>query len=146
MSLAFRMVRITPDISIPDEEVRLSFVRSSGPGGQNVNKVSSAVELRFDAGHSSVLAEDVKQRLAKLAGSRMTAGGELIIAASRHRTQKANRDDAVARLVDLIRRAVRRPKPRVPTGPTRAARQRRLEGKKLRGQTKRLRRGPEASP
>ena len=140
------MIRITRNIAIPDDEVRLSFVRSSGPGGQNVNKVSSAVELRFDAARSSVLAEDVKERLAKLAGSRMTAGGELIIAASRHRTQKANRDDAVARLATLVRRALARPKARVPTRPTRAARQRRLEGKKLRGQTKRLRRGPEASP
>ena len=134
------MIRVTPKISIDEREVNESFVRASGPGGQNVNKLSTAVQLRFDVRHSPSLPRDVAARLEKLAGTRLTREGVLVIIAQRHRTQARNRDDALDRLVELIRRAAIPPLPRRPTKPTRASRERRIEGKKLRGDVKKLRR------
>jgi ribosome-associated protein len=123
-------------------EISLDFFRSSGPGGQNVNKVSTAVRLRFNLRGTHVLPEGVKARLAALAGSRLTAEGFLVIEAQRHRTQEGNRRDALSRLDELIERSWRPPAPRRPTKPTRAARQRRLDEKKERGATKRWRARP----
>jgi ribosome-associated protein len=137
------MIRITRDISIDEEEIREVFIRASGPGGQNVNKVSTAVQLRFDVANSPSLPDAVKARLRHLAGSRMTESGELIIEARRFRTQLRNRQDALERLVALIRKAAERPKPRRRTKPTRASKERRIDAKKRRGETKR-RRGPVA--
>jgi len=132
-------INVNPNLSIDEDEVLLSFVRSSGPGGQNVNKVSSAVELRFDAANSPSLPGDVKRRLRALAGSRMTRDGVLTIDARRHRTQTQNRQDALERLVDLLARAATAPRPRRKTRPTAGARRRRLEHKKHRSATKSLR-------
>ena len=133
------MIRVTRHISLDDEEIRFAFVRASGPGGQNVNKLASAVQLRFDAAGSPSLPAAAKARLKRLAGRRMTAEGVLVIDARRHRTQKANRADALDRLVKLIRRAAAPPKRRIPTSPTAASRIRRLDAKKRRGRSKRLR-------
>jgi ribosome-associated protein len=134
------IVRVTAKISIDEREIEEDFVRSSGPGGQNVNKLSTAVQLRFDVEHSPSLAPDARARLARLAGSRLTRDGVLVIIAQRHRTQIRNRQDALDRLIDLIRRAAVAPRPRRATKPTKASRERRIEGKKLRGGIKRLRR------
>lgn len=134
------MIRITRSISIDESEIEETFVRSSGPGGQNVNKVSTAVQLRFDVAHSPSLPGDVRERLVKLGGSRITEDGVLVIDARRYRTQKRNREDALDRLVKLIRKAAVRPRKRKPTRPTRAAKQKRLERKKQRGEIKRKRR------
>ena len=133
------MIRITPDITIDDSAFSVRFIHASGPGGQNVNKVATAVQLRFDVTRSS-LSADVRIRLARLAGKRMTEGGVLIIDARRFRSQERNRQDAVERLVTLLRQAARPPKPRKKTRPTTASKMRRLESKRRRGDTKRQRR------
>jgi ribosome-associated protein len=135
------MIRVTPSISIDESELSFDFVRSSGPGGQNVNKVATAVQLRFDAARTTAFGEDVFARLKKLAGSRMTREGVVIITAQRYRTQERNREDAVDRLVRLVARAAYPPRKRKPTRPTRAAKERRLDEKKRRAQKKRQR-GP----
>ena len=134
------MIRVTAHIDIDEREIEEQFVRASGPGGQNVNKLSTAVQLRFDVRHSPSLPDDVRARLERLAGSRLTRDGVLVIIAQRHRTQARNRQDALDRLVDLIRRAAIAPIKRRPTKPTRASRERRIEGKKRRAGVKQLRR------
>ena len=133
------MIRITDHISLDEREIEESFVRSSGPGGQNVNKLSTAVQLRFDVRRSPSLPNDVAIRLMRLAGSRLTKDGVLVIVAQSHRTQERNREDALARLVELISRAAVPPTPRRPTKPTKASRARRLEAKKRRSGIKGLR-------
>jgi ribosome-associated protein len=133
------MIRITDNIAIDERDLEERFVRGSGPGGQNVNKVSTAVELRFNVSSSS-RPSDVKQRLVALAANRMTAADVLVIASREHRTQGQNREAARARLVALLRRAARRPKKRTPTKPRAGARERRLRSKSLRGKAKELRR------
>jgi ribosome-associated protein len=134
------MIRVTAHISIDEREVEESFVRASGPGGQNVNKLATAVQLRFHVRASPSLPPAVRERLERLAGARLTGDGVLVITAQRHRTQARNRQDALERLVDLIRQAAIEPRPRRPTKPTRAARERRVEAKKHRSGLKRLRR------
>ena len=134
------MIRVTGTITIGEEEIHQQFIRASGPGGQNVNKVATAVQLRFDVGHSSSLPEDVRERLTRLAGKRITREGYLIIDARRFRTQEQNRQDALARLVGLIRQAAQRPKVRKKTKPTAASTERRLESKHHRSKIKYLRR------
>ena len=129
-------------LAIPEGEYTLSYVRSPGPGGQNVNKVASACELRFYVGKSVLLNEAGRQRLRALAGRRLTLNDEIVIEAHRHRGQEANRRDAIGRLEELILRAMRPPKVRKPTRPGRAAKARRLEGKRLRKEKKRLRGRP----
>jgi len=133
------MIRITDHISIEDSELEERFIRSSGPGGQNVNKLSTAVQLRFDARHSPSLDNDVSVRLQRLAGKRLTRDGVIVIIAQRHRTQERNREDARERLFELIRQAAIAPVPRRATRPTKASRERRLEGKKHRATIKGLR-------
>ncbi|MCK4624457.1 MAG: aminoacyl-tRNA hydrolase [Phycisphaerae bacterium] len=133
------MIRITRDIAIDEGEIREEFIRASGPGGQNVNKVATAVQLRFDVGQSASLPDDVRERLIRLAGRRMTSDGVLIIEARRFRTQQRNRQDARDRLVELIRKAAKKPKPRRKTKPTLASKKRRLETKRRQSQTKRMR-------
>jgi ribosome-associated protein len=126
------MIRITPHISIDESEFEESFVRASGPGGQNVNKLATAVQLRFDVRSSPSLPPEVRERLERLAGARLSRHGVLVITAQRHRTQGRNRQDALDRLIDLIRRAAIEPRLRRPTKPTKASRQRRVEAKKHR--------------
>lgn len=134
------MIRVTPAIAIEDSAIEFEFVRSSGPGGQNVNKVATAVKLRFDVSGAAGLPEYVRRRLIVLAGKRMTTAGILIIDARRFRTQERNRRDAIERLCDMIRQAAERPKTRVKTRPSPAAHERRLVGKHSRGRSKTLRR------
>ena len=134
------MIPITRNISIDEKEIEEEFILSSGPGGQNVNKVATAVQLRFDVRNSPSLPEDVRERLISLAGRRINRDGILIIKARRFRAQEKNRRDAINRLVDLIKRAVRPPKARRKTGPTPASKRRRLETKRHHGDIKRKRR------
>ena len=133
------MIPVTATIAIDEREITEDFVRSSGPGGQNVNKLSTAVQLRFDVRHSPSLPPDVRARLERLAGSRLTRDGVVVITAQRHRTQVRNRADARDRLLELIRQAAIAPIKRRPTRPTRASRERRIEGKKRRSGVKKLR-------
>lgn len=132
-------IEVTDDITIDESELQFEFVRATGPGGQNVNKVSSAVQLRFDLASSPSLSEAVRARLRRIAGKRVSEDGVLVIHARRFRTQEQNRQDAVQRLVALVQHASKERRPRVKTTPTAASRQRRLEAKRLRSQTKRQR-------
>ena len=136
------MIQITSTLSLDESEIQISFVQSSGPGGQNVNKVATAVQLRFDVAHSPSLPPDVRARLIKLAGKSITKDGWLVIDARRFRTQERNRQDALDRLTELILKATHVPRQRRPTRPSRAAKRHRLESKRKRGEVKRLRKPP----
>ena len=132
------MIEITPALLIDERELQIDFIRASGPGGQNVNKVATAVQLRFDV-RSSSLPEDIKARLIRLAGRRITSEEVLLIEAKRFRTQEQNREDAIQRFVDLVGRSVIKPKARKKTKPTKAAKEKRLKEKKVRGEIKKIR-------
>jgi ribosome-associated protein len=134
------MLEITPALSIDERELQIDFIRASGPGGQNVNKVATAVQLRFDVRGSTSLSEEIKARLTRLGGSRMTVDGVLVLEAKRHRTQEQNREDAIGRFIELVRRATEKPKPRKRTRPTLASKEQRLKSKKKRADVKRTRR------
>ena len=136
------MIKINHNLTIPDSELEERFIRASGPGGQNVNKVSTAVELRFNVAGSAMLMDSVRARLVKLAGSRMTLDGVLIIQADSHRTQLMNRSDAAERLASLIKKALIAPKRRIATKPGKAAKERRLVSKGVRADVKRGRKRP----
>lgn len=140
MVYATRMIEITPNIVLNDAEVKFSFIRAPGPGGQNVNKVASAVQLRFNVKRSPSLPEDVRERLLSLLGKRLTLQGDLIIKASRYRTQESNKQDALQRLCEFIKRAAVAPKKRKKTKPSFASKQKRLTDKTLHARKKSLRR------
>ena len=135
-------IRVTPNISLDDSEIEERFVRASGPGGQNVNKVASAVQLRFDVDASPNLSPPQKRRLKKLAGSRMTLDGVLVLSAEQYRTQKRNREDALARLIDMIRDAEKPQKHRIATRPSLSAKRKRVDSKVKRGAVKQTRKKP----
>jgi ribosome-associated protein len=137
------MIRITETITIDESEIQEQFIRASGPGGQHVNRAATAVQLRFDAAHSRSLPVAVRKRLIRLAGSRMTKDGVLIIQVGRFRSQERNRQEAMERLVELIQDAAKKPKVRRKTKPTRVSRERRLKNKRHRSAIKRLRRAPD---
>jgi ribosome-associated protein len=139
------MIPVSSAIALHASEIQERFIRSPGPGGQNVNKVASAVQLRFDVAGSSSLPDQVKHRLMRLAGRRLSQEGVLTIEAHRYRTRERNRQDALERLVDLIRTAAYRPKPRKKTKPSRASKERRLESKHQRARTKSLRQAPKCN-
>ena len=132
------MIEITPSFSIDENELQFSFIRSSGPGGQNVNKVATAVQLRYDV-NQSPLPPEVRERLKQIAANKISSSGELLIEARRYRTQEQNREDAMSRFVALLRRAFERPRTRHRTKPTAASREKRLKEKKQRGEIKRMR-------
>jgi ribosome-associated protein len=134
------MICVTPLIAIDEDEITLDFIRASGPGGQNVNKVATAVQLRFDVKHSPNLPDDVRARLVSYAGRRMTDDGVLIIEAKRFRTQDRNRQDALDRLISLVRKAAEKPTPRIKTRPSTASKKRKLAAKRHRSRIKQMRR------
>jgi len=140
------MIQITPNIAIEENEIHEEFIRASGPGGQNVNKVNTAVQLRFDVAQTHSLPDDVRERLSSLARGHITEQGILIIDARRFRTQEANRRDAISRLVELIRKAAQKPRIRFKTKPTLASKERRLENKVQHARTKQLRRSTPDAP
>lgn len=133
------MIKINNNLFIEESELTFSYIRSSGPGGQNVNKVATAVQLRFDVLHSPSLRDDVKSRLIRLAGKRMTLDGVLLIEAKRYRTQENNKEDAIERLTSLIQKAGIKPKKRIHTLPNRSSREKRLKEKKKKGEIKKYR-------
>jgi len=135
------MIEITPTLKIDEHELQFDFVRASGPGGQNVNKVATAVQLRFDIANSPSLASEIKGRLIQLSGNRVNTDGVLLIEAKRFRTQEQNREDAIRRFVDLVRKALTEPKSRKKTKPTKASQEKRLTAKKRRGAIKKGRQG-----
>ena len=132
------MIEITPSFKIDERELQFEYIRASGPGGQNVNKVATAVQLRFDVS-TSALPEDAKTRLIRIAGKRVTVEGVLMIEAKRFRTQEQNREDAIQRLIELVRKSFEKPKARTKTKPTKASKEKRLEEKKKRGEIKKNR-------